>query len=85
MCHGPTADVHTNRYQQTLREQATTNTMLGLPQVQPKPQYRPARRANPLRLVPPDDLGYCSVCGANFAEYLECKEGDCNWVRDAPG
>lgn len=51
---------------------------------QPLPKPDRPKRTNPLRLVPPDDRGYCSACGANFFEYLECRECDCNWVRDAP-
>jgi len=51
--------------------------------VEPKPRDKPLTpRRNPLRLVPPDDRGYCSACGANFFEYLECRDGDCNWVRE---
>ncbi len=52
---------------------------------QPKPaEEPPRRRTNPMRLVPPDDRGYCSACGADFREYLDCREGDCNWVRETP-
>lgn len=50
-----------------------------VPQHDPAPA-KPHHRPNPLRVVPKDERGYCSVCGANYFEYLDCKQGDCNWV-----
>lgn len=31
--------------------------------------------------LPEDQRGVCLVCGASFFAYLECKSGDCHFVR----
>lgn len=33
------------------------------------------------RGLPEDQRGSCMVCGAGFFEHLECKSGDCHFVR----